>query len=637
MSQGSKGPTGDQGARGLPGFQGPPGPAGPVATSNANGTLGNFNVVGNLNVGGVATVATAAAGTNTTQVASTAFVHKAVDDLVGGAGTAYDTLMELQTALNADESIAASLATSVASKAPSESPTFTGTVSGVTAAMVGLGLVDNTADTNKPVSTAAQTALNLKADKTTVTSDISTAINSLVNGAPELLNTLGELSAALNADESAAASLATLVATKAPIESPVFTGSLSAAGGNMTVDVSGKVVINSSLNAPVICTNSFIRNKKSTNSSRDVQIGLTSGNKAALIDVPYEPSIDRRLPYKVLFNGEPTNAYKYVDSSGIAHDQSVVYTHINQMTGSWTSADGDEPGYSMKLQPPGSGRDLSGNINRFSVIADPDKSGSYLLRSYTAPKESWLFLFDNPPAGYAITYDSSNNYSKRNYYNSFLCDNVDHTNYVITFEYKNEYDPDTIVALECDCGIIHRGRNETLTATPKGGLELIPGWVPSTELQTRGAQFDIVSGSWTQNGQYSGNALNDEEFWPSNEKYSVASGGLDFGINSILLKKRQYINSDGTFSNLGWNKVTHVCNNGYYFSWVNGQLNYAYYDPINFFPTGYVGIQSHTPFINYGWNLDTNRHGGVLFKNMLIQETSISAALQFSTGPRGHL
>lgn len=44
-------------------------------------------------------------------------------------------------------------------------PTFTGTVSGVTAAMVGLGNVDNTSDANKPVSTATQTALNLKADK----------------------------------------------------------------------------------------------------------------------------------------------------------------------------------------------------------------------------------------------------------------------------------------------------------------------------------------------------------------------------------------------------------------------------------------------------------------------------------------
>ena len=43
------------------------------------------------------------------------------------------------------------------------SPTFTGTVSGITKGMVGLGNVDNTSDTSKPVSTAQQTALDAKA------------------------------------------------------------------------------------------------------------------------------------------------------------------------------------------------------------------------------------------------------------------------------------------------------------------------------------------------------------------------------------------------------------------------------------------------------------------------------------------
>lgn len=47
-------------------------------------------------------------------------------------------------------------------KADIESPTFTGTVSGVTSSMVGLGNVDNTADTDKPVSSAQQAALDAK-------------------------------------------------------------------------------------------------------------------------------------------------------------------------------------------------------------------------------------------------------------------------------------------------------------------------------------------------------------------------------------------------------------------------------------------------------------------------------------------
>jgi hypothetical protein len=54
-------------------------------------------------------------------------------------------------------------------KANIASPTFTGTVSGITKAMVGLGNVDNTSDTAKPISTATQTALDAKSDSSTVT------------------------------------------------------------------------------------------------------------------------------------------------------------------------------------------------------------------------------------------------------------------------------------------------------------------------------------------------------------------------------------------------------------------------------------------------------------------------------------
>lgn len=55
------------------------------------------------------------------------------------------------------------LQTALDAKAPLASPTFTGTVSGITKGMVGLGSVDNTADSAKPVSTAQQAALDLKA------------------------------------------------------------------------------------------------------------------------------------------------------------------------------------------------------------------------------------------------------------------------------------------------------------------------------------------------------------------------------------------------------------------------------------------------------------------------------------------
>jgi len=77
---------------------------------------------------GVPTAPTAAAATNTTQVATTAFVRGEVTALVNGASAALDTLGELAAALTADEATAATLSTSIGLKAPIASPTFTGTV-----------------------------------------------------------------------------------------------------------------------------------------------------------------------------------------------------------------------------------------------------------------------------------------------------------------------------------------------------------------------------------------------------------------------------------------------------------------------------------------------------------------------------
>jgi hypothetical protein len=58
--------------------------------------------------------------------------------------------------------ITSSVQNQLDAKAPTANPTFTGTVAGVTKSHVGLGSVDNTADADKPVSTATQTALDAK-------------------------------------------------------------------------------------------------------------------------------------------------------------------------------------------------------------------------------------------------------------------------------------------------------------------------------------------------------------------------------------------------------------------------------------------------------------------------------------------
>ncbi len=71
---------------------------------------------------------TASAGTNTTQLATTAFVTTGISNLIASADPALDTLNELATALNDDANFSTTVTNSIATKAPLASPTFSGTV-----------------------------------------------------------------------------------------------------------------------------------------------------------------------------------------------------------------------------------------------------------------------------------------------------------------------------------------------------------------------------------------------------------------------------------------------------------------------------------------------------------------------------
>ena len=118
-----------------------------VITSAANGDLLKWNGSAWVNASGYALLAsptltgtpaapTAAANTNTTQIATTAFVTGAVTDLIGGAPGALNTLNELAEAINDDASYAAGITTALGLKAPLASPTFTGTVTIPTGASI---------------------------------------------------------------------------------------------------------------------------------------------------------------------------------------------------------------------------------------------------------------------------------------------------------------------------------------------------------------------------------------------------------------------------------------------------------------------------------------------------------------------
>lgn len=70
----------------------------------------------NANLTGIPTAPTASAGTNTTQVATTAFVKTSVDNLIAAAPAQLNTLKELADALNNDASFSATITNSLASK-----------------------------------------------------------------------------------------------------------------------------------------------------------------------------------------------------------------------------------------------------------------------------------------------------------------------------------------------------------------------------------------------------------------------------------------------------------------------------------------------------------------------------------------
>lgn len=140
---------------------------------------------------GTPTAPTAAANTNTTQIATTAYVQAELADLVNSSPATLDTLKELSDALGSDANYATTISSALSLKAPIDSPTFTGTVSGVSKGMVGLGDVDNTSDTNKPLSSAAAaaiTSINQSLDTKTnnLTSTIVTTSNSYTISSSDL-------------------------------------------------------------------------------------------------------------------------------------------------------------------------------------------------------------------------------------------------------------------------------------------------------------------------------------------------------------------------------------------------------------------------------------------------------------------
>jgi precorrin isomerase len=225
---------------------------------------------------GIPTAPTPVSGTNTTQIATTEFVKSAVT------------------------------VTSVSGR--------TGSIT-LTKSDVGLSNVDNTSDLNKPVSTAQNSAIALKADQATTYTKTETdsRIQTVIGSAPAALDTLAEIAAQLSNDENAVTALTNTVSLKAPLASPSFTGTVSGITASMvgaytTTQVDTALALKAD-STVVAALNATVATKAPLASPTFT--GTVSGITASMVGAYTTTQVDSALALKAplvspIFSGIPT-------------------------------------------------------------------------------------------------------------------------------------------------------------------------------------------------------------------------------------------------------------------------------------------------------------------------------------------
>ncbi|CAD5488101.1 phage tail protein [Escherichia coli] len=247
---------------------------------------------------------TPAAGNNTTQVATTAFVQAALTALINGAPATLDTLKEIAAAINNDPNFSTTINNALALKAPLSSPALTGTPTAPTAAQS----VNNT--------------------QIATTAFVKSAIAGMVGSAPAALDTLNELAAALGNDPNFATTMLNALAGKQPLD-------------NTLTNLSGKDVAGllAYLGLPEL-----LNLKRDKTDNRFSTFVFESGRPEDSLWLAYD---EQKKQFAIAFKVDGAAKYVYLQNKGgsLALEEQVtaqaILTKLLQVDGSGSGLDAD--------------------------------------------------------------------------------------------------------------------------------------------------------------------------------------------------------------------------------------------------------------------------------------------------------
>ena len=207
-----------------------------LATATAAST---YAPIASPTLTGVPLAPTAAANTNTTQIATTAYVQTELTDLIGGAPGALDTLNELAAALANDASYSTTITTALAGKLALAGGTMTGAIDMGTNKITGLGTP--TASTDAVTKAYADAALvaapgNLTGPitsvgaATSIASQTGTGTKFVVDTSPTLVTPVLGVATATSINGTTIPSTKTLVVTTDNLAVLAATNSAQLAG-----------------------------------------------------------------------------------------------------------------------------------------------------------------------------------------------------------------------------------------------------------------------------------------------------------------------------------------------------------------------------------------------------------------------